>query len=89
MLDTNSLCRLMPTTYNKRKIKLLENAALGKVKSNSDYVWNLRSCKVMGLHYLDSSSKEENSTQEIEEIFFSQKMYLDKYWQNVDIDSYI
>lgn len=73
VLDTNSLCRLMPTTYNKRKIKLLENAVLGKVKSKSDYVWNLRSCKVMALLYLDSSSKEENSAQEIEEIFFFQK----------------
>lgn len=70
MLDINSLCRLMPTTYKKRKIKMPENAVLGKIKSKSDYVWNLRSCKVMDLHYLDSSSNEENSAQEIEEIFF-------------------
>lgn len=60
MLDTNSLCRLMPTKYDNRKVKLLENAVLGNVKSKCDYVYNLRMCKVMDLYYLDSSSKEEN-----------------------------
>ena len=80
----------MPTTYNKRKIQLLENAALGKVKSKNNYVCHLRSCKVMGLHYLDSSSKEEKDAQETKEIFFPQKkMYLDEYWQRVGIYSFI
>ena len=64
----------MPITFNKRKIKLLENAALGKVKSKNNYVCNLRSCKAMGLHRLDSSSKEEKGAQEIEEIFFSRNV---------------
>ena len=73
MLDTNSLCRLIPTTYNKRNIKLLENAALGKVKSKNNFACNLRSCKVTGLHCLDSSSKEEKPAQEIEAVFFSPK----------------
>lgn len=79
MLDPNSLCRLMPATYNKRKIKLLENATLRKVKSKNDYVCNLRNCKVMDLHYLDSSSKEENGAQEILKRFFSQKFI----WMNI------
>ena len=78
----------MPTTYNKRKIILLENAALGKVKSKNNYVCNLRGCKVMGLHCLDSSSKEEKGAQEIEELYVP-KMYLDEYWQSVGIQSFI
>lgn len=44
----------------------------------------------MGLHYLDSSSKEEKDAQETKEIFFPQKkMYLDEYWQRVGIYSFI
>lgn len=78
----------MPTTYNKRKIKLLENAAPGKVKSKNNYVCNLRSCQVMGLHHLDSSSKEEKGAQEIGRFFFP-KMYLDEYWQCVGIHSFV
>lgn len=79
----------MPTTYNKKKIKLLENATLRKVKSKNDYVCNLRNCKVMGLRYLDSSSKEENGAQEILKRFCFPKMYLDEYWQYVSIYSLI
>lgn len=69
----------MPTAYNKRKIQLLENAALGKVKSKNNYVCNLRSCKVMGLHYLDSSSKEEKDAQETKEISPPKKCI----WMNI------
>lgn len=79
----------MPTAYNKRKIQLLENAGLGKVKSKNNYVCNLRSCKVMGLHYLDSSSKEEKDAQETKDIFSPKKMHLDEYWQCVGIYSFI
>lgn len=63
------------TTYNKREIKLLENTALGKVKSKNNYVCNLRSCKVMGFHHLDSNSKGEKAAQETEEISFFQECF--------------
>ena len=42
----------------------------------------------MGLHCLDSSSKEEKGAQEIEELYVP-KMYLDEYWQSVGIQSFI
>lgn len=53
----------MPITYHKREIKLLGNVAPGKVKLKNNFVCNLRNCKMMGLYYLDSSSKEGMDTQ--------------------------
>lgn len=43
----------------------------------------------MGLHYLDSSSKEEKDAQETKDIFPPKKMHLDEYWQCVGIYSFI